>query len=371
MENNYKPYSTKSIHHHSENNLFYNYVYKFNCQPNYFESSNPLKLCVVDNLEKKGAKIIFRAQYEKKNYKSQQQVKNCWTLEYKDAFIDLGSDYDIDIMRYIDDEDEDEPENEEQSSCENRVFCKVLYQKEETLTEIKETFKYIEEKKQKNIYLMVKMDGGLSIKRFDVKLPEKEINLELNYGKELQKKEKILLKSLEQNKSGLVLFSGMPGTGKSTFIKYLSSKTNRKIIYLPSNTAEELTSPSFLEFMMRHKNCILLLEDAEKVLMSRESQDNPAISNILNLTDGFLGDCFNIFIIATFNTSKEKIDTALLRKGRLILEHQFDEIPPENCNEIFKNIGSSRTTEVPLTLAEIYNEQDNFAVVEEKNKIGF
>lgn len=365
----YKPYSSKTIHHHSEHNLFYNYVYKFECQPNYFESNDPLKTCVVKSLEKKGAKLIFKSQYEKKNYKNQKQTKNSWTMEYKDAFIDLGSDYEADIMRYINAEDEDE--ELEESSKENKIFCKVLYQKEETLEEIKSTFEYFEEKKQKNIYFMVKMEGMLSIRRFDVKLPEKKIDVELNYGKELLEKEKVLLKSLKEERSGLVLFSGKPGTGKSTFIKHLSSKIDRKIIYLPSNSADELTTPGFLQFMLDNKNSILLLEDAEKVLVSRESQENAAVSNILNLTDGFLGDCLNIFIIATFNTSKEKIDEALLRKGRLILEHQFNEIPPENCNKIFKKIGSKRTTEIPLTLAEIYNEQDNYLVVEKKNKIGF
>ena len=218
---------------------------------------------------------------------------------------------------------------------------------------------------------MVKLEGMLSIRKFDVKLPEEEIDIELNYGREILEKEKILLEALSKDKSGLVLFSGKPGTGKSTFIKYLSSKIDRKIIYLPSSAAEELTSPSFLEFMIDHKNCILLLEDAEKTLISRESQDNAAISNILNLSDGFLGDCLNVFIIATFNTSKDKIDEALLRKGRLILEHQFDELPVENCNKIFQKIGSKKTTEVPLTLAEIYHEQENYSKKEEKNKIGF
>lgn len=368
----YKPYSSKSVHHHhSENNLFYNYVYKFECQPNYFESNNPLKVSVVQSLLEKGAKIIFKSQYEKKNYKSKNQVKNSWVLEYKDAFIDLGSDYDADIMRYIGEQEEEIEIQEEDSKKENKIFCKVLYQKEKTLEEIKSTFEYFEESKKKNIYLLVKLEGMLTIRRFDVKLPEEEIDLELNYGKEILEKKEVLLKALKEDRSGLVLFSGKPGTGKSTFIKYLSSIVDRKIIYLPSNSAEELTSPSFIEFMIDHKNCILLLEDAEKVLVSRESQDNAAVSNILNLTDGFLGDCLNIFIIATFNTSKEKIDEALLRKGRLILEHQFNEIPAENCNKIFKKIGSDRKTDIPLTLAEIYNDQENYAKTEKKNKIGF
>ena len=61
---------------------------------------------------------------------------------------------------------------------------------------------------------------------------------------------------------------------------------------------------------------ILIIEDAERVISDRESNGSPAgVSNILNLTDGILGDCLNIQVIATFNMKREKIDQALLRKG--------------------------------------------------------
>ena len=90
---------------------------------------------------------------------------------------------------------------------------------------------------------------------------------------------------MELGRNGLVLFSGHPGTGKSTFIKMLAKKTTRKVIYLSSSSADHLTNPEFLSFMMRHRNSILLLEDAEKLLRSRSEQDNSAISNLLNITD--------------------------------------------------------------------------------------
>jgi SpoVK/Ycf46/Vps4 family AAA+-type ATPase len=146
---------------------------------------------------------------------------------------------------------------------------------------------------------------------------------------------------------------------------------DRKIIYLPSSFADEITNPSFLSFMTDYKDSIFLLEDAEKVLKSREEQDNSAISNILNITDGLLGDCLNIFVIATFNTSRDKIDSALLRKGRLMLEHEFKELPADNCNRIFEKINSDRRTDIPLTLADVYNEEDNYKKELDKKKIGF
>jgi ATP-dependent 26S proteasome regulatory subunit len=122
---------------------------------------------------------------------------------------------------------------------------------------------------------------------------------------------------------------------------------------------------------MGHRNCILLLEDAEKILRSRESAENDAISNILNISDGILGDCLNIMVIATFNTNRENIDSALVRKGRLLVEHHFKPLSAEESNILLEKIGSKIRTEEPMTLADIYNEDDNFHCKKEKNKVGF
>ena len=82
----------------------------------------------------------------------------------------------------------------------------------------------------------------------------------------------------------------------------------------------------------------------------------------------------NLFIIATFNTPREKIDKALVRKGRLVAEHHFEELTAEQANIILKKINSKRTTEKPMTLAEIYNEEGGMEEKEkeaEKKRIGF
>ena len=110
---------------------------------------------------------------------------------------------------------------------------------------------------------------------------------------------------------------------------------------------------------MENKNSILVIEDAEKVIGSRDSNDtNNGVSNILNMTDGVLGDCLNIQIIATLNTTREKIDPALLRRGRLIAEHEFKELSIEDSNKLFKHLKTKKTTDKPLTLTDIYNHEE-------------
>jgi len=366
----FRPYSTKSCEYTGSSfNIFYYYVYKHELQPNVFESKIPVKESTIDSIGE-FATLLFQQKVEKKE-NNEISIKVCETIyEYEDSLISFVLGRDSLALHYgYDLDDDDLDEDKEKKERVLQYFVKVLYKKEETLNKIISKLERVEEKKRKNIHLLCKTGEGFYTRRFDVNLPE--VDIDLHYNDDIKDKFNKMVSVLNQDRSGLMLFSGNPGTGKSTFVKYITSQIDKKIIYLPSSTAEHLTDPGFLDFVIDCKNSIFLLEDAEKVIRSRETQDNTAVSNILNITDGLLGDCLNIFVIATFNTSRDQIDSALLRKGRLLFEHHFTELTPDKCNKIFKEMGSSRITETPLTLAEIFNEQDNYHYKEEKKKIGF
>ena len=169
------------------------------------------------------------------------------------------------------------------------------------------------------------------------------------------------------------MLHGLPGTGKSTYIKYLTSKLKKKFIFFPSNMTEDLTSPSFIDFMINQKDSILVIEDAEKLIRPREQGASNGISNLLNVTDGILGDIMKLKIIATHNTQKEQIDEALMRKGRLIVEHEFGKLPAHNVERLFKHLNIEHTKEdvVEMTLTDVYNfKEENFAT-KKNQKIGF
>ena len=73
-----------------------------------------------------------------------------------------------------------------------------------------------------------------------------------------------------------------------------------------------------------------------------------------NLTDGILGDCLSIQIITTFNMKREKIDQTLLRKGRLIAEHKFENLSVEESDKIFNHLGKDYINDKPMSLVDIY-----------------
>ena len=114
---------------------------------------------------------------------------------------------------------------------------------------------------------------------------------------------------------------------------------------------------------MRHSNSILIIEDAENIILDRKanSLSTQAVSNILNLSDGLLGDAIHQQIICTFNCDVQSIDPALRREGRLVLEHKFDKLSVENARRLcveFGIPGNGEDIREPTTLAEIYARKD-------------
>jgi len=233
---------------------------------------------------------------------------------------------------------------------------------------------YLKETKKSNIQLVKSEMGHLDTEEYDLEIPE--CNLELNYGKDFLSLHDTIVKRLNtKNDKGIILFHGENGTGKTTYIKILTKLvTNKDILFIPPSMAEMLSEPSIIPFLMEHQNSILLIEDAEKVIADREggTGSQAGVSNILNLTDGILGDCLNIQVIATFNTARERIDKALLRKGRLICEHKFDKLNVKETNELLKYLNKGVTSDKSLTLADIYNiDVDTARVTHEPTKVGF
>ena len=62
---------------------------------------------------------------------------------------------------------------------------------------------------------------------------------------------------------------------------------------------------------------VIIMEDAEKILLQRRSDNNEAVSALLNIADGLMGQMLRVHVLCTLNQGMEHLDPAILRPGRL------------------------------------------------------
>ena len=223
-----------------------------------------------------------------------------------------------------------------------------------------------------NIALVIQTNRGYSTTSFE--LPKQKLDIELNYGRGFKPVHEKIINTLNQNNGkGLVLLHGTPGTGKTHYLKHIASKIkDKRVLFIPPFLADFITSPEMTPFLIDNSNSVLFIEDAERVITDRQTGGANGVSNILNITDGILSDILNIQIVATFNMDKAKIDSALLRKGRLIAEHKFDALGVDDANNLLKHLGKDANATKPMTLTEIYNvEEVEYKSEDKYSPIGF
>jgi ATP-dependent 26S proteasome regulatory subunit len=123
--------------------------------------------------------------------------------------------------------------------------------------------------------------------------------------------------------------------------------------------------------MANYPDSILIIEDAESAIKSRK-WGGTTVDNLLNLSDGILSDFLGTQIICTFNQDISQIDEALLRKGRLILKHEFGKLSQQQAQRLSDKLGFTKKIDEDMTLTEVYNQEDEFTEdVKKSQPIGF
>jgi DNA replication protein DnaC len=84
---------------------------------------------------------------------------------------------------------------------------------------------------QLDISLIYAQNGELNTKELHLKKPK--IDFDIHYNEDFQPIHKEIVKQLNKKDiKGLYLFHGQPGTGKSTYIKYLIHQLKKKVIFI-------------------------------------------------------------------------------------------------------------------------------------------
>jgi len=218
--------------------------------------------------------------------------------------------------------------------------------------------------------------GGMYLNDVQVKLEDSNFQIEEMYNDDFPAVHQNIMKSFTALETGLVLLHGGFGTGKTSYIRRLIkelSKHEKRVIYMPPNMANSISTPSFMTFLIEHKESIIVIEDAENILRTREANENSSVANILNSTDGLLGDALKLQFICTFNADRQEIDPALFRKGRLLQEYEFTKLHVDKARKLWLDVGNppDKFPETDMPISDIFNHGDRVEVEEKKAKTSF
>ena len=199
------------------------------------------------------------------------------------------------------------------------------------------------------INIIVETNQGYVFEEHNMK--SHDLNIAELYNDDFEEINRHIIDKLNNAGKGVLLLYGKPGTGKTSYIKWLTTQVDSKFVFVPITMINHISSPSFIGDLLENKGSVLVIEDCENYIQDRSVSHNSIVSPLLQLTDGILSDLLDIKIICTFNTDLTKIDPALMREGRLIAEYEFDELSADKVEVLS---GGKYNTE--MTLAQIFNE---------------
>ena len=170
------------------------------------------------------------------------------------------------------------------------------------------------------------------------------------------------VEKLATRKNGLTILEGSPGTGKTSYLRHLMGqlKDTHRFYFIAPTSMKILEEPEFIGFWSSERaaysdrKLVVILEDADDALMTRDSDNRGKVSAILNLSDGMLSDFLCLHVICTINCAAADIDQALLRPGRLVSHRVFKRLDIPQAIALATSIGKSLPQAQDYSLAEVF-----------------
>jgi len=196
---------------------------------------------------------------------------------------------------------------------------------------------------------------------------QSERELRLHYGPDFLPWKELIMSVMAKKHAGIHLLRGEPGTGKTSFIRHLVQvlRTSHRFYFLPSYEYTRVGNGALIEFLQDERDdhpnlqLVVVMEDAEAVLVPRKIDTGFSVSALLNLADGLLGEGLNLQFICTVNCEIAELDAVVVRPGRLRTARDFRLLTHSEAIELANYCGLP----VPqqrreYSLAEIYNSDE-------------
>lgn len=199
-----------------------------------------------------------------------------------------------------------------------------------------------------NISLLIQSQNGLTTRT--IQTPFQPLTQD-NYTPQTLKDLTRIQEALEAtNPVGrLTILDGPQGTGKTYFIRGLikAIKPDKCLfLFIPPNLVASLSGPQILPLLLDlsrqdQQKIVLVIEDADEALVKRDGTNETEVSTLLNLSDGILGELFDIRIICTTNRKMADLPllgAAIKRPGRLVCHSHLGALSPDHAQRIYQRL---------------------------------
>lgn len=175
------------------------------------------------------------------------------------------------------------------------------------------------------------------------------------------------MQEYHDSKAPILVLLGEPGTGKTTFLKEYIRKYNlNAMVSYDEKIIEQ--DEFYVDFMRNDERDILIIEDADLLLTSRESDANKAMSRLLNLSNGLVNILSKKIIFTTNLSDIRRVDEALIRPGRCFDVVNFRKLSQAEHHKVSDVHNLPRLNAKTATLAEVFNQAE---MTFKKERVGF
>jgi Domain of unknown function (DUF5925)/ATPase family associated with various cellular activities (AAA) len=206
-------------------------------------------------------------------------------------------------------------------------------------------------------------DRGGDLRHRDIEAPRFEA-IEGNYPAAVRTALAVLMELRAPERGRLILWRGEPGTGKSHALRALVRS------WAPWCSAHFIVDP---EQLFGHAGAymldvltwdgddgdrwrLMILEDAgELITADARSLAGQALSRLLNVADGLLGQGTRTLVLITTNEPVRRLHPATRRAGRCLADVEFAPLSVAEANAWIARHGHDRRVEQPTALADLYS----------------